>query len=77
MYGDGKLSIDPLTIHSYLNITTKEAGMILEIEAISKWTSIRANTAVFANMYYYECQIMTSGVMQIGWSTLETSFTNT
>lgn len=55
MIGEGKLTIDPLTIHSHLNPTTKESGVVLEVEAVSKWISIRANTAVFANMFYYEC----------------------
>lgn len=38
--------------------------------------SIRANTAVFSNVYYYEVQILTSGIMQIGWSTLRTKFSS-
>jgi Kip1 ubiquitination-promoting complex protein 1 len=47
---------------------------LLEIEAQSNWVSIRANTAVFADRYYYEVQILTPGVMQIGWCTLQTQF---
>ena len=35
---------------------------------------MRANTAVFSNVYYYEVQLLTAGIMQVGWSTLRTSF---
>lgn len=38
--------------------------------------SVRANTAVFDHAYYYEVQLLTPGIMQIGWSTLRTQFNN-
>lgn len=46
----------------------------LDVEAISSFASIRANTGVFSGRYYYEVQLKTSGLMQIGWSTLQTPF---
>ena len=44
------------------------------IEGVTKFSSIRANTAVFSGRYYYEVRIMTAGLMQIGWCTLATPF---
>lgn len=41
---------------------------------MSSFASIRANTAVFAGRYYYEVQLKTAGLMQIGWSTIQTPF---
>ena len=46
----------------------------LDVEAISSFASIRANTGVFSGRYYYEVQLKTSGLMQIGWATLQTPF---
>lgn len=40
----------------------------LDVEAIDKFTSIRANTAVFSGRFYYEVLLLTNGLMQIGWS---------
>jgi len=42
----------------------------LDVEAISSFVSIRANVGVFSGRYYYETQIKTSELMQIGWCTL-------
>ena len=44
------------------------------MEAVSNFASIRANTAVFSGRYYYELQLRTDGLMQIGWSTIQTPF---
>lgn len=46
----------------------------LDIEATSRWSSVRANTAVFAGKYYFEVTLKSSGLMQIGWCTLATPF---
>ena len=46
----------------------------LDIEAISQFSSIRANTAVFSGRYYYEVKLLTAGLMQVGWCTLATPF---
>ena len=37
---------------------------------------MRANTAVFSNVYYYEVQLLTSGIMQFGWSNLRCRFSS-
>lgn len=50
---------DPLTCSQQ----SKSEGLLLDVEAVSSWVSIRANTAVFENKFYYECQIMTAGIM--------------
>jgi Kip1 ubiquitination-promoting complex protein 1 len=42
----------------------------LDVEAISKFSSVRANTGVFSGRFYYEILLKTSGLMQVGWSTL-------
>ena len=42
----------------------------VDVEGISKFCSIRANTGVFAGRYYYEVLLKSSGLMQIGWCTL-------
>ena len=46
----------------------------LDVEAISSFCSIRANTGVFSGKFYYEVQLKTNGLMQIGWSTIQTPF---
>jgi hypothetical protein len=46
----------------------------LDVEAVGNFASIRANTAVFSGRYYYEVQLKTDGLMQIGWSTIQTPF---
>jgi Kip1 ubiquitination-promoting complex protein 1 len=48
----------------------------LDIEAISQFVSIRANVGVFSGCYYYEVMLKTMGLMQIGWSTIQTPFTS-
>lgn len=35
----------------------------LELEAISSFYSVRANTGVFSGRYYYEVQLKTNGLM--------------
>ncbi len=61
----------------YKSNATKEPGLLLDIKAKSNWVSIKANTAIFNKAFYYEVQIMTSGVMQIGWASLATVFRST
>ena len=48
--------------------------LALDIEAVSSFVSIRANTAVFRDCFYYEATVMTDGLMQIGWCSLMTNF---
>lgn len=50
--------------------------LALDIEAKSSFVSIKANTAVFRDCFYYEVMLLTDGLMQIGWASLNTSFTN-
>jgi hypothetical protein len=64
MFGDAKLQHDNL----------QKNNLLLDIEANSNSVSIRANTAVFNNVYYYECQILTGGSMLIGWSSMSSVF---
>jgi hypothetical protein len=35
----------------------------LDVEAMSNFASIRANTAVFSGRFYYEVQLKTNGLM--------------
>jgi hypothetical protein len=48
----------------------------LEIEAISSFYSVRANVGVFSGRYYFEVMLKTSGLMQIGWCSLQTTFSS-
>ena len=36
---------------------------------------MRANTAVFSDTFYYETTLLTDGLMQIGWCSINTRFT--
>jgi Kip1 ubiquitination-promoting complex protein 1 len=40
-----------------------ESSTSCDVEGVSKFCSIRANTAVFKGKYYYEARILTSGLM--------------
>jgi len=51
-------------------------ALALDIEAKSNFVSVRANTAVFQDCFYYEVTLLTDGLMQIGWCSLNTSFTS-
>ena len=51
-------------------------SLALEIEAKSSFVSVRANTAVFAHVFYYEVTLLSDGLMQIGWSSINTAFNN-
>ena len=42
----------------------------LDVEALSGFASVRANVGVFSGRYFYEVQLKSDGLMQIGWSTL-------
>lgn len=74
-FGEAIVRTDPLTSTQHKQ-DSKEPGLLLDVEANSNWVSIRANTAVFADRFYYEVQILTPGVMQIGWCTLQTQFSS-
>lgn len=41
---------------------------------MSSFSSIRATTGVFGGRFYYEVMLKSSGLMQIGWCTLQTTF---
>mmetsp|Transcript_7879 Transcript_7879/g.7370 ORF Transcript_7879/g.7370 Transcript_7879/m.7370 type:complete len:140 (+) Transcript_7879:640-1059(+) len=45
-----------------------------DVESLTRFSSIKANTAVFSAKYYYEVRVLTNGLMQIGWCTLGTDF---
>ena len=51
-------------------------ALALDVEATSNFVSIRANTAVFKHCYFYEVTLLTDGLMQIGWCSLNTRFTS-
>ena len=38
----------------------------LTLEALGNFTSCRANTAVFAGKWFYECTVLTAGIQQVG-----------
>lgn len=65
--------LDPNTASGTVKIRD-ENSTCCDLEAIGQFCSIRANTAVFKNRYYFEVKLMTSGLMQIGWCTLATAF---
>lgn len=48
----------------------------LDIEAKSNFVSVRANTGIFRDCFYYEVTLLSDGLMQIGWCGINTSFTN-
>jgi hypothetical protein len=63
LFGEAIIKVDPSTIQLYKSPSLNQPGLLLDIEAVSSWVSIRANTAVFANVFYYECQLVTSGII--------------
>lgn len=75
LVGDAKVSIDPATKQQYKSPATAEPGLYLGVESDAKFSSIRANTAVVKNQFYYEVLLLSSGVMQIGWCSLQSQFT--
>jgi Kip1 ubiquitination-promoting complex protein 1 len=52
----------------------KSNELFLDIEAKSGFVSVRANTAVFKDLFYYEVTLMGDGLAQIGWCQLQTTF---
>ena len=50
--------------------------LALDVEAKSSFVSIRANTAVFSDTFYYEVTLLSDGLMQIGWCSINTTFNN-
>mmetsp|Transcript_13627 Transcript_13627/g.23196 ORF Transcript_13627/g.23196 Transcript_13627/m.23196 type:complete len:774 (+) Transcript_13627:464-2785(+) len=65
--------LDPKSAHGE---AIYQANDQLDIEAKGKFVSIRANTGVFKGRFYYEVLLKTSGLMQIGFSTLQTPFSS-
>ena len=61
---------------SLLDMEGNEA-LALDVEAVSNFVSIRANTAVFKETFYYETTLLSDGLMQIGWCTINTDFGGT
>ena len=51
-----------------------EEPLALDVEAKSNFVSIRANTAVFSDTFYYEVTLLSDGLMQIGWCSINTTF---
>lgn len=51
-----------------------DCPLALDIEAKSSFVSIRANTAVFRDCFYYEVTLLSDGLMQIGWCSRTTNF---
>jgi hypothetical protein len=47
---------------------TQSERFLLDIEAKSSFFSIRADTAVFKEFFYYEVTLKGDGLAQIGWS---------
>lgn len=83
--GPIKTQIDQSSAHGECAIGSIEAkaremdgseALALDVEAISSFVSVRANTAVFRHCYFYEVTLLTDGLMQIGWCSLNTRFTN-
>ena len=64
--GPKETQLDLKNSHGELIFAAKDG---LDVEAISKFTSIRANAAVFSGRYYFEVLLLTNGLMQIGWCT--------
>ena len=50
--------------------------LTLDVEAKSSFVSVRANTCVFSDTFYYETTLLTDGLMQIGWCSINTRFTS-
>ena len=69
--GPSEVKIDNKSIYGDVLLTGRDN---LDIEAISSFCSVRANVGVFSGRYYYEVQLRTSGLMQIGWCTIITPF---
>lgn len=45
------------------------------MDAQSNFVSVRADVAVFEGKWQYECVILSGGLAQVGWSTLDSKFT--
>ncbi len=72
--GPNITKMDPETMAGNVKIVESSGNDQYMIEGVSRFSSIRANTAVFSGRYYYEVKIFTDGIMQIGWCTLATPF---
>ena len=46
----------------------------LDVTAKSNFATVRANTAVTKECYYYEVTLLSDGLMQIGWCQINSSF---
>lgn len=51
-----------------------EKPLTLDITATSNFATVRANTAVTKECYYYEVTLLSDGLMQIGWCQINSSF---
>ena len=72
--GPNVTKMDPETMAGNVKIVESKSNDQYIIEGVSRFSSIRANTAVFSGRYYFEVKIFTDGIMQIGWCTLATPF---
>lgn len=63
-----------IDIHSGIN-KYKISYNFRKIESLFSFLSIRANNCVFRGKWCYEVQLITNGLMQIGWCQLNTLFT--
>eukprot|EP01098_Paradermamoeba_levis_P001937 TRINITY_DN1223_c0_g2_i2.p1 TRINITY_DN1223_c0_g2~~TRINITY_DN1223_c0_g2_i2.p1 ORF type:complete len:353 (-),score=121.72 TRINITY_DN1223_c0_g2_i2:628-1686(-) len=48
----------------------------LSVEAMGNFSSIRANSCAYKGKWMYEATLVTSGIQQIGWATIDCPFTN-
>ena len=51
-----------------------ERSLALDLTAKSSFVSIRANTAITQECFYYEVTLLSDGLMQIGWCQFTSSF---
>jgi len=71
--GPQQVAIDESSIHGSLTISGRHR---LSLESTSSFASVRANVCVFKGRWMYEATLGTGGVQQIGWATLDTTFTD-
>lgn len=73
--GPPETSLDKKSAHGELQLRvvgpkvsySQDENLLLEVEAKSSFVSIRADTAVFKNRFYYEVTLKGDGMAQIGW----------
>ena len=69
--GPKEVELDTKSCYGDLHYHSRK---LIDVEAVSGFVSVRANTGVFAGRYFYEVQLKSDGLMQIGWATLQTPF---